>query len=278
MISLKNISKKKSIDVVWSSKHKPEISNKEIIAQTRRRKETVIQKVQFKNKNDHYVVVKDKKKATVTIFSKEARKIFKKYPEIYEFLEKNIFLKMISNKPIFLKTNDYLISLSRLKKKHGENNKGLYVIGYKDKKTGFNKKYFLKISKNIYRTNNEFLGLKKLEALGINIIKPHFAFSDVYNSNSKRQPYNVIVYDYTNLINYSDARLSKKEIRAINEKIEEASKIAFTYETNSKFKSYFGFRINDLCNPSNVYLKKISTGYEIFFADPYISYKSPGYA
>lgn len=258
--------KKGSIKLKLKSK-KPKIVTPEI--KSKRLGEKEFYKTVTVGIKDKYYRVKSAIKEYDVLLSEEARKILKENPGISKFIEDNILYKKSVElvKPKIYETKNCKIILSLPKRPNlGNTNKGVFRLYYYNKRTNRKKTYFLKIGKLLKFTDSkstsEFLAIKKLESLGIKIIKPQFAFF----GNRRERKLNIIVYDYTNLMNYEEVihLLTIKEKELIERKKKE---ICNWVALNSHQNPQYNFFISDMTNNSNIYLKKIKNGYDLYFTD-----------
>lgn len=246
-------------------KLKPKIIYKEKkrITETKTRtfKDIEYKKVDFKENNDHYYLLK-KGNSTIA-FSKEARTILKQSPEIVRAVEHLLFQAKVP----FIESAKYRIKLSILdpQQNSGRNNLGTYKLTYLNKETNQIKDYFLKLGKKLdignYPSYKEFESQKILEAEGFNIIKPQFAIWGENTSSAFSKFNNIIVYDFTNLTNFQFAinnkLLSKPEIRAIKRNL---SKARYFAETK--------LEITDISTKRNIFFERLSNGeIKLYFTD-----------
>jgi len=222
-------------------------------------------------KTQYYSIDFGKSKSKTLHLSLFGKKLFKKYPEVIDFINKNVFnSKTIKN--YSLNTDKLNISLARFKKS-GYNNKYLLKMNLFLKKEGVSKNYFLKMVEapmSGFLANNEFIANQAFQKYGINTIKPHIAFTDNVSKKS------IIAYDFTGLKTMGDAYLDKeittKELKLIEKKIDSLSEYKFLPISVGNKRG-----IGDFERMSNVFVKRVDGKIEVYFTDLLIGTKSRMY-
>ncbi len=242
-------------------KYKDPANKRAKVVRTRKTKKFELKRVDYKYNKDAYYLLK-KGEHTIAL-SKEARGQLKRYPEIVKVVENLLF----DSKTPVIENSKYKMHLSRLNpdSNSGRNNIGTYKLSYFDKTTNKHREYFLKLGEKYdignYPSINEFESQKILEAEGFNIIRPQFAIWGPGNKKLNSPFYNIIVYDFTNLLNYETALrnrlLTRQEIKHINRNLSKARWFA-----ENKLD------VTDISTRGNVFLERLPSGeIKLYFTD-----------
>ena len=247
---------------------KPRIGSKQRVVKKRSVSQgnSVLITIDPKNpKNKYYTKVertKDNKLSKITHVTTLAKEVLKENPELITFLEEKLS-KPTPDLKARLETKNGSFRLMELT--NYQSNALIYELRYKNKNTGETKRYFVKKNARHYLENlnpdSEFLAIKEMERLGLNVIKPQFSFTDLNNSSS-----NIIIYDFTNLNNYYDAVIKRK---IAGSEILQAEELFKRLEKSKFFSKFDDFtRFDSRVVPHNVFVKRLLNGkLEFYFSD-----------
>lgn len=217
-----------------------------------------IKVVKRNGKTNNYTVFLNKNKTKILQLSAFGKEITK-HPEIITFIENNIFENKKKGGDKF-ENNKLNLFLKNINREHAYNsNQWLnLIIEFKEKNE--NRNLFIKIAENKkYLANNEFIANNAFEKYGINVLKPHFAYTDLAKKRS------VIAYDFTNMNTLyfykKKGLLTTLEIKEIYKKIKKLEKHRLPL-TSDKKKG-----IADYNNETNIFVKKNNEKIDLYFSD-----------
>lgn len=221
------------------------------------------------------ITTKDNGKAAITVDPKDpktrfytkveknqfnlASKITHMTPEVHRILKENPALPefILNNKSGKLETNNGIFTLSELNKKGYRN---YFSCEYYSKISKTAKRYFIKkqlSSSSWANAEAEFLAVREMEKLGLNVIKPQFAISDIKHTTPQ-----IIVYDCVDLKTFgwhiNNGSLTKPEMYGIERKIEKLKQ-------NKKLQ-----KLKDFDNLENIFVERLPNGkLKLYFTDIY---------